>query len=140
MKKILALLLCFPFFAKAQVPTLNLDTTYKAKANQAGVLLVTDAAYFQKLANSDLTSFATFDKYGKLIKRKVTEALSIKFIYDENTEWVTSSTVSGIDFNDTTNPFNNKKSISISGNNNISFRNLSALITDPVTTTGAAPV
>lgn len=71
MKKILILLFVLPFFAKAQVPALSLDTTYKAKANQTGVLLVTDAAYFTKLANADSTLFAQFDLYGKLIFRKV---------------------------------------------------------------------
>ncbi len=71
MKKI-SILICFlPLFAKAQVPFLSSDSTYKAKGIETGILLVKDAAYFPKLANPDSTLFAQFDAYGRLTKRKV---------------------------------------------------------------------
>ena len=72
MKKIIIILVSFtPLFLKAQIPFLNLDTTYKAKANETGVLLVKDAAYFPKLANSDTLMYSTYDAFGKAILRRI---------------------------------------------------------------------
>jgi len=77
MKKILILICCLPFFAKAQVPTLSLDTTYAAKANKTGVLVVTDAVYIPKQASTDTTLFAQFDQYGKLVFRKIISGVGV---------------------------------------------------------------
>lgn len=71
MKKILILLCCLPFIAKAQIPVLNSDTTYTDKGHKTGVLVVTDAAYFVKLANADTLVFAQFDIFGKLTFRRI---------------------------------------------------------------------
>lgn len=70
MKKILILLFILPFFAKAQVPTLNRDTTYVLKALDAGVAVFRDAIYLPKLSNSDTALFVQIDIFGKVILRK----------------------------------------------------------------------
>lgn len=81
MKYILSILLALPFFVKAQVPTLNPDTTYGAKALKAGTLVVDNNVFFPSYAGVDTTFFARFDSYGKLTLKKIPVSVFIDTQY-----------------------------------------------------------